>query len=273
MDDQQLIQPTMTATTSGLGQIVLRDIPKQQAQIDLVRLPIQGGFRGFQLVPAGPHYVSVVDQDSQSGFWCYLHPNEVIVKVFDETHHIFVDDTPEGEAHYTDLASSGAMGKVLAPYNLEAFELWTQLTHHITADMFPLALHPIPDQVPNRFAHAFNTVHGGVAASLLAEFQFAFVSWYVNSSDQASLQRWVYLVQAIYNAGERMMVGHPELFGHLVDSLLVQFDLLQDSEFAPDSSIGFGADYLSEDLMDTDVDLLVEKGRAFRAYLAKRGLS
>lgn len=94
--------------------------------------------------------------------------------------------------------------------------------NHIIETAFPLQLHPIPENVPNRFVYALAEVHGGQATSFLAEFQFAFASWYVNPNHQAPLQRWVHLVQAIYNAGERNMAQNPHLFSALVDAMMAQ---------------------------------------------------
>jgi hypothetical protein len=67
------------------GFIILRDVPKEEARIDVFFSEIQGGFRGFQLVPAGVHYVSVQVEGTHKGFWCYLQPNEAIVKVFNSS--------------------------------------------------------------------------------------------------------------------------------------------------------------------------------------------
>ncbi|MHA1684395.1 MAG: hypothetical protein ACTSUE_25890, partial [Promethearchaeota archaeon] len=41
------------------GYIILRDIPKKEVQLDLALYKIQGGFRGFALVPPGLHFVKV----------------------------------------------------------------------------------------------------------------------------------------------------------------------------------------------------------------------
>jgi len=84
MDSRKLFETITGISDAGFGYIVLRDIPKQQAQIDTVIFPIKGGFRGFQLVPAGPHYVSVTGyRGDRYSFWCYLRADDVIVKVLD----------------------------------------------------------------------------------------------------------------------------------------------------------------------------------------------
>ena len=66
------------------GYIILRDIPKKLVQLDLLDFPIRGGFRGFAEVNPGPHYVSIkVNEEMHKGFWCWVKPGEVIVKMYD----------------------------------------------------------------------------------------------------------------------------------------------------------------------------------------------
>ncbi len=75
------------------GYIILRDIPKQVVQLDLLYFPIKGGFRGFCEVNSGPHYVSIeVDDEMHEGFWCWVKPGEAIIKVYDPENNIFKND-------------------------------------------------------------------------------------------------------------------------------------------------------------------------------------
>ena len=114
-----------------LGCIILRDIPKQAAQLDLAIYRIQGGFRGFALVPPGTHYVSVeVDGKMNEGFWCYLKPSSVIIKIYDYENETFIDSDPESEERYRMMALSGAMNKALLPVMKQNAELsmkWQKL--------------------------------------------------------------------------------------------------------------------------------------------------
>ncbi|MGC9778693.1 MAG: hypothetical protein HZR80_05575 [Candidatus Heimdallarchaeota archaeon] len=48
------------------GYIILRDIPKEEAQLDFSIFEIKGGFRGYAEVEPGIHYVSVKDGDNMS---------------------------------------------------------------------------------------------------------------------------------------------------------------------------------------------------------------
>jgi hypothetical protein len=258
------------------GAIVLRDIPKQEVRIDLVRLPIQGGFRGFRLVPpAAWHYVSVKAREAHVGFWCYLVPSTAVVKVYHDDTSQFVDTDAATQAQYSQLALSGAMAATLQPYPTEHFPAWFRLVNKISAAGLPTIHTTASEDGSSRFDQAYQSTHSGEAPSFLAEFQFAFVSWLVSQStavpDENAFTRWRHLVLATYNAGERRMTQAPDLFAGLVDSLMAQYDLLPDEWFTPDSFIASSqADYLAEDMIDSDIPGLVEKGQAFAAYLRQR---
>lgn len=259
-----------------LGAIVLRDIPKQEVQIDLVRLPIQGGFRGFSMVPpAAWHYVSVKDRGGHIGFWCYVAPDTAVVKVYDYDTQQFNDADAEIRSKFSQLALGGAMGAALITYPSQHFAAWLRLVNKIPATDLPTIHETDSGGDSSRFDQAFQGTHGGNADSFLSEFQFAFAQWFVTQStgtaDETAFARWRHLVLATYNAGERRMTAAPELFAGLADSLMGQYDLLPNDWFTPDSFIASGqASYLAEDMIDSDVPILVAKGKAFAAYLQKR---
>ncbi|HEU4322468.1 MAG TPA: hypothetical protein VFS21_04890 [Roseiflexaceae bacterium] len=255
------------------GAIILRDIPKEEVRIDIARVQIQGGFRGFSTVPPGVwHYVSVKDGDVYAGFWCRLEPGTAVVKVFDGRG--FQDDTPENLQRYSQLALGGSMGSALGRYPLEMTARWVAMVGKLPAAGFPPALHPREDGGGSRFALAFQGTHGGDERAFLAEFQWAFVSWYLSQAegraDEEAHARWRHLLLACYNAGEHQIRDSGTLFGDLADTLTAQMTLLPDSWFAPDSFLVAQAGYMAEDMQDSGIDLLVEKGRTFAAYLAER---
>jgi hypothetical protein len=272
------------------GFIILRDVPKEEARIDVFFSEIEGGFRGFQLVPAGVHYVSVQVEGTHKGFWCYLQPNEAIVKVFNSSVQQFEDDEPENTAHYQQLALAGAMGQVLIPYEQDSGKIWEQLTNYISSRDFPPPLHQEesinpPDNLSSeelsewmqkpkksRFEQALFDTHGGDTMAFLAELQFAFIRWFIDNEDIEALNRWRHLLQAIYNAGERGIAKAPDLFPNLIDLLVLQFDYLEDEMFTPNSFVVYGAEYLAEDMIDSDIEEVVEKGREFENYLEERGV-
>lgn len=275
---------------TGFCYIILRDLPKEKAQIDADIYEIEGSFRGFKKVIPGFHYVGVQVDQIYQGFWCCLQSNEVLVKVFNHTLQQFEDDEPETTTHYQKLALAGAMDQVLIPYNQDSEEIWEKLTNHIDSRLFPLIIHEeksnhaavnisfektgnlLLEEQQSRFEQALFNTHGGDTEAFLSEFQFAFVRWYTNIKDLEALNRWRYLLQAIYNAGESSIIKAPELFSGLIDTLLVQLDCLPEDMFTPNSFVTSQARYLAEDMIDSDIEGIVEKGQEFEAYLEERGV-
>ena len=267
--------------------IILRDVPKEEARLDLNIYEIKGGFRGFALVPAGVHFVSVKAGNEYKTFWCYLKENEAIVKILDYESGKFQDDEENGE-HYKQLALNGSMNQVLIQYAMESYPIWANLTKHLTADNFPLELNreepePEPDPTAEDFAEqlmnkktryeqAFLDTHNSDEKAFLAEFEFAFLRWFVNSDDEEALARWRHLLQSLYGVGERRIGDNLQLFIDLVEVIITQMGCLPDDYFTPDSFIANRATYLAEDMIDSDIDGVVEKGKEFSAYLEKRGI-
>ncbi len=269
--------------------IILRDIPKDTAQLDVTLFEIQGGFRGFALVPPGAHFLSVKDDGKMvAGTWVFAPPEDTVVRVYDATSHQLVPDTPENDLNYRDLALGGAMNKALIPVMLRDEEFatrWGTIVSHIKAEAFPPALrNESPVNPPegadgpaleaffsttfkSRIEQAFLGTHQGNVQSFLAEFEFAFASWLVEPTNDVAGTRWRHLLQAIYNAGDRFMTAHPDLFIPLVDIIIAQLGYLGEDAFTPESATAHGAKYLAEDLVDTGIVALVEKGHTFEKFL------
>lgn len=257
----------------GSGFIILRNVPKEEARLDLAFYQIQGGFRGFQLVPAGVHYVSVLFEGEHKGFWCYLQPNEALVKVFNHTEQQFEDDQPETTVNYQQLALDGEMNQVLVPYSFDSWSKWEKLTNHLTNTRFPPTLYANESSHPQEkscFEQAFIGIHQGDSEAFLAELQFAFVRWLIDGADMQAFNRWRHQLQALYNAGEAGISKAPELFPHLIDTLITQFECLPNNMFALNSFVVSQASYLAEDMIDSDIEVVVSKGQEFEAYLEKR---
>ena len=238
------------------------------------------------MVPEGVHYISISMGNSRPGFWLILPPNEVVVKVFDSTQLQFVDDDVESAEQYQELALSGAMAKALLRYPHEEWLDWWNLTRHIkTGDSLPQLHQETPSELPldlsptnladwmeknhkSRFEMALYDSHKSDKSAFLAEFQFAFVRWLVTAEeDLEAFSRWQHLLLGIYNAGERAIAQHHELFCSLIDTLLVQFRYLPDSLLTPDSFVLENAEYLAENMIDIELPALVEKGREFSTWL------
>ncbi|NES66359.1 MAG: hypothetical protein F6K24_14400 [Okeania sp. SIO2D1] len=123
-------------------------------------------------------------------------------------------------------------------YNQDAWEMWHEFTKYISPDNFPPTLHQEKvKQVPadlgthelsqwmekhhkSRFELAFSDTHQGNVEAFLAEFQFAFLRWFIENDDAEACPRWSHLLQAVYNAGERAIAKTPSLFINLIDILM-----------------------------------------------------
>jgi len=276
--------------TEKMSFIILRNVPKEETQIDGVFYEIEGGFRGFRGVSSGAHYISVKVEEQHKGFWCYLEPNQALVKTFNAALQQFEDEEPKTTEQYQQLALSGAMDQTLITYDEDTREIWQELTKYITHQDFPPTLHQEESIQPptnlsaedlsqwmlkyhkSRFEQALFDTHQGNINAFLGEFQFAFARWYIDSEDTIAFNRWSHLLQALYNAGESGISKATDLFSQLIDILLLQFDCLPDEVLNPDSVVMSSAEYLAEDMIDSDVEEVVEQGEEFKAYLEERGI-
>ncbi|NMC07860.1 MAG: hypothetical protein GYA24_21800 [Candidatus Lokiarchaeota archaeon] len=272
------------------GHIILRDIPKEQVQLDLLVYEIAGGFRGFAMVPPGAHYVNVKKNDAmQAGFWCVVPEEGVVIRVFDHDTGTFKEDTPENVKTYTELALGGAMNKSLIPVLARSpvdAEAWTSLTRHLTLQAFPPALHDEQPMVPpaaaegrdlgqwfeqsfkSRFEQAFLGTHKGNINAFLAEFEHAYLQMLLGN-DEAAGKRWRHLLLAVFNAGEHAMRASPDVFPPLVDVIVTQLIYMPD-EFFDAGAIGSQGQYMVEDLCDTGIVELAYKGDLLGTILADR---
>ncbi len=264
-------------------------------QLDFLYFPIQGGFRGFSEVSPGPHYVSVkVDEEMHEGFWCWVKPGEAIIKVYDYDNNVFKDDELENELHFQNLATSGAMNRVLIPFTLNNFKsaaLWMKLTTNIREDHFPPMLHqevpmtlPIdinPDDVSDwylnefksRFEQAFTDTHGNNIQAFMEEFEYSFLKYISHQSDEDALNRWAHLLQAIYSAGERSVEVTPDLFIDFVYVVKNQFDFLKNEDLQPETVFIAGVNKIIEDMRDVGTKELKETAKTFETYLNNRGIT
>jgi hypothetical protein len=271
----------------------LRDVPKEWAQLDLLLYEIEGGFRGFALVPAGVHYVSVKRSGTmQKGFWCVVPDGGVVIRVFDDTTGEFREDTPENVENYTGLARCGAMNKTLLPvlarHPIE-YETWASLTEHLSIAPFPPALHEERPMMPpagvegdalgkwfegsfkSRFEQAFLGTHKGDVDSFMAEFEYAFLRMLL-CNDGAAGDRWRHLILASFSAGEHAMRVSPAVFSPLVDVIVVQLPLMP-PEFFDAGAIGNQGSNMVEDLVDTEDFTLGVKGDLLATILQDSGVS
>jgi len=276
------------------GYIILRDVPKKAAQLDLSIFEVQGGFRGFALVPPGLHYVSVeVSGKMNEGFWCYLKPSSAIVKVYDYEKEIFVDPDEESNEQYQTMALSGAMNRALIPVmqkNGEMAMVWQRLVSYIKEVDFPVVLNketppPQPqglkpgelsdwylNKFKSRFEQAFYETHKGKIESILAEFQYAFALFTVRGKDDQAFDRWCHLLQAFYHAGEFFIDKESEFFIQLASVLMEQLKWVPEDWFIPRNKIFYGVNNMIEDMIDTGEKLLGESAKILGAFLKEKSI-
>ena len=259
-----------------MNAIVLRNLPKSEVRIDLFRRPIQSGFRGvysdFPLI--GWHYVSVEVDQSYVGFWCHLSIGEAVVRVFDPLHG-FVEDDPESTQHYAQLALSGGLHSALMPYPDQLYAPWFGLVSFIPPHPFPPQLHSQEIGSGSRFENALEGSHAGNPDAFLAEFQYAFVRWLISldqvTEDEDAWARWQHLLLAVCNAGESWMRASSQLFTRLPSILMRQLDLLPRQWFTAESALGQQLNYLVEDMIDSEVEALIDRGQALADFLETQG--
>ncbi|MHA1682730.1 MAG: hypothetical protein ACTSUE_17455, partial [Promethearchaeota archaeon] len=230
--------------------------------------------------------VKIYDGEPAS-FWCYLEPGRVVVKVYDYTEKTFIDDEQENTEHYSMMAQSGAMNYALIAVmerDPQMTRVWLSLTTRIDLDRLPLALNEEKEMEPplnldpgrlsewfltkfrSRFEQAFYGTHDGNVKSFIAEYQYAFVKFSVEN-DQDALERWKKLVFGFTNAGERRIEENPALFSELADLLLIQLKLIPPGTLDRSDPIIVGAGNLAEDMIDTGIDLLVNRGEALDRFI------
>ena len=274
------------------GCIILRDIPKELVQLDMMQFDIQGGFRGFSHVEPGFHFVSVKDGDEiHEGFWCFVDTDDAVIKILDYETNSFQDCRPEEEQHYKELAVSGAMAGALIPimpWNYKAVVRWNILTNYLKKERFPFKLnHEEPMILPeglsteetcnwyqntfkSRFEQAFENTHSNDIDSFMAEFQYSFLKYIVRRKDEQALHRWLDLLQACYNAGERTIEAYPKLFIELTTNLTFQFNFISNNEFTPNSKLFSGISNMIEDMKDSGNNNLVMKAQQLVEYFEDR---
>lgn len=101
---------------ASCGRLVLRDLWKDEVIIDGVKVPIQGGFRGFKNVPQGQH---TIENHGVKTTVTINEADEVHVLRLDDKNHKFVVDPADQIAMFKRMAGSGSMDHVLLPFPAE----------------------------------------------------------------------------------------------------------------------------------------------------------
>ena len=275
------------------GYIILRDIPKEEAQLDVAIYEIKGGFRGFAEVKPGIHFVTIKDDGQMvDGFWCEVKSNDAVIKRYDYRTKSFVDCEPEEHFRYKDMAVSGAMNHVLIPVMTQSHSLvqfWEELTSHLKYENFPFSLNKEEPMTPptnltpkeleewylttfkSRFEQAFQDTHKRDMFSFFDEIQYAFIL-YVLFKDEQAYDRFFHLIQAVYNAGERSVTNAPGFFSGFLDIIRKQFNTIKAEDFTPENKLIANLSNLLEDMEDLGNRPLKEKSSDFKEYLNERGI-
>ncbi len=275
------------------GYIILIDIPKEEVQLDVTIYEIKGGFRGFSEVKPGIHYVTVKDNEQMvDGFWCKVRANDAVIKRYDYQSKSFVNYEVKEHFDYKDMALSGAMDHVLIPVMSSSHHLaqvWSDLTSYLKHDFYPISLnHEEPMTPPtngtpeeleewylttfkSRFDQAFYDTHNSDIDSFFEELQFSFIS-YMLFSDVEAIDRYMHLLQAVYNAGERNVITTPDFFNGFLDIIRVHFNQIADEDFTPDRKYLTNIGNLLDDMEDSEIVPLIDKAKEFREYLNTRGI-
>ncbi|MFO7145261.1 hypothetical protein B9T16_29475, partial [Arthrospira sp. PCC 8006] len=129
---------------------------------------------------------------------------------------------------------------------------------------------------PSRFEQNFRDIHQENIADFLAEFQFAFLCWWMSSKEEVDRRpkdRWSALLNGMYNAGDLAIASYPDLFGQFVDVLLRQLDQLPSEAFREDSIVCTHLDNFIEDMNDSENMNLKKQARSLLNYITlKRNL-
>jgi hypothetical protein len=193
-----------------MARILLQDIPKETARLDVVAYPVEGGFRGFQNVLTGWHYLEVRSGEERLAGEVLLERESEVAVLTPEDKKLVRVSNPEKE----ELAASGAMDRalinVLAPAKIPL--AWFQATGLVK---LPRPTSPPPITGPAKralnFLAAFPDDNSALGA---AQSYFANVV----SEEPDALQHLQALWNAFANSGSA--VGdRPAFFCRLATSL------------------------------------------------------
>jgi hypothetical protein len=187
-----------------------------------------------------------------------------------------------GTAQFKKLISLGSsLENRLIPYDHKKWGTWGILTCHIYSKYFPVTLHTSqPSLSPSQPSQldwekeVFET-HKGNSLSFMTEFQFAFICWYVSdldypATDVEAFNRWSNLVEATCNADIASLAKEPNLVNGIADSLISQFDSLDDSLLPANAPVVNAARLLQEKMLSGEIPRLVSQGRKLKDYLEQR---
>lgn len=234
-----------------MATIILRDIPKYQVQLDHLLFTVEGGFRGFQQVPAGFHIIRVFSEDEPTPLEVEMilsNPSSVIVFIAEDG--ALVKDTSEEGKEFEEMASQGLMNPALINVVTRHFSHmsdWQALTSAIDKPIVSLPTFEWKESSSSRFDQFWleNQKNDHTA---LRTLQVAFVQAAVYHKPGAEQQLRT-LLQAHNHAGEKGIKSASTYFPQYAAWLLLIkpfFPLF----FQKQGAAYEGLTYLIEDLRD-----------------------
>lgn len=239
--------------------IILKDIPKSKVQIDLWPFDIQGGFRGFQKVHEGLHYIATWLHDKPVGMWCYVS-DKPIISGFDWNIPGFVDLDSESEQLIRPLAESGAMDTKLISYPDLAAIQWKQLTCYIHESNY----HELLDKIPP-IALDIETED-----TILAHFQMAFLKIivmpeaFLNPTDWNNWNDWI---SAVYEVCNDVAIAKSDIICQMIDLLILQQKIIPPAYTQKLKALSDAAMRFINRLIETKVTKLSIKANHYRFFL------
>jgi hypothetical protein len=222
--------------------LILRDIPKHEAQLDLVRFPVEGGFRGFQNVLPGYHFVRVTGDDGKPLSMELVVAGHGEARVLRPGDGVLVEDSGPGAG---DLAAT-------APRMASAL-IDPLAKHGETALAWQIAAHAL-DRPASEVTlgtgsglDAFLARHGGRPGDALRELAAAFARM-AFLQEVAAGDRLAEILGAHYRAGERRVREHAAYFKRAAPTVSALFRAAPSLKRAP--KLIADSDMLVEDLRD-----------------------
>lgn len=294
---------------TNYGWLVLLDVNQWEPELDFTAYNVRTGNQlVVQSIPSGLHRLGMRLMPPTSTVWFDLEPGQVVGFRFNESLYRYEELSDATLIPYKKLILSGSQIENLKSYmrlhdagNEDRWVAWQKITKHLKLDSIPVTIHTNeatepPTSIsleerkkwlmnqPTRFEQILFNTHQGSIDKFLAEFEYVFIQKLYHHDDSRSLKRWEFIIQALYNAGERGILKAPELFVSAVEILIVQFSVTPGANLNPDYvarpgiaqrvpvDVVTGADNLVEDMIDSEIEAVVEKGKEFEAYLKQRGI-
>lgn len=295
--------------TKNSGSLIVLDVNGRSVWLDLTSYGVKTGNQlVVQSIPCGLHRLGEGHMSPSPAMWFDLEPGQVVGFRFNESLDRYEELSEATLAEHKKLMLSETETENLKSYmrlhdvgNEDRWLAWQKITKHLKLDSIPVTIHANeaaepPTNLsleerkkwlinqPTRFEQILFNTHQGSIDKFLAEFEYVFLQKQHYHDDSRSLKRWEFIIQALYNAGERGILKAPELFVSAGEILMVQFAATPKANLKPDYvarpgiaqrvpvDVVTGADNLVEDMIDSEIEAVVEKGKELEAYLKQRGI-